>query len=104
MWTGCLTALITPFRDGGAVDYDALGKIVEAQIAAGINGLVPCGSTGEAATLSHEEHACVVRAVIEMARKRPTSLDQMAGISGVGSRKLAQFGPAFLEVTRGVTP
>ena len=42
--------------------------------------------------------------LIEMARKRPTSLDQMAGISGVGSRKLAQFGPAFLEVTRGVTP
>ena len=63
MWTGCLTALITPFEDG-AVDYAALERLVEAQIAAGIHGLVPCGSTGESATLTHEEHGDVVRAVI----------------------------------------
>jgi 4-hydroxy-tetrahydrodipicolinate synthase len=84
MWTGCLTALITPFRDGGAVDYDALGKIVEAQIAGGIHGLVPCGSTGEAATLTHEEHAEVVRAVVEMTRRR------IPVIAGTGSNSTAE--------------
>jgi 4-hydroxy-tetrahydrodipicolinate synthase len=83
MWTGCLTALITPFREG-AVDYDALGTIVEAQIAGGIHGLVPCGSTGEAATLTHEEHAEVVRAVVEMARRR------VPVIAGTGSNATAE--------------
>jgi 4-hydroxy-tetrahydrodipicolinate synthase len=83
MWTGCLTALITPFRDG-AVDYDALGRLVETQIAAGIDGLVPCGSTGEAATLTHEEHAQVVRAVVEMARRR------VPVIAGTGSNATAE--------------
>jgi 4-hydroxy-tetrahydrodipicolinate synthase len=84
MWTGCLTALITPFREGGAVDFEALGKIVESQIAAGIHGLVPCGSTGEAATLTHEEHAEVVRAVVEMARRR------VPVIAGTGSNATAE--------------
>ncbi len=78
MWTGCLTALITPFRDGD-VDYDALGELVESQIAAGINGLVPCGSTGESATLTHDEHAEVVRQVVKMAHGR------VPVIAGTGS-------------------
>jgi 4-hydroxy-tetrahydrodipicolinate synthase len=84
MWSGCLTALITPFRPGGAVDYDALGKLVEAQIAGGVQGLVPCGSTGESATLTHEEHAQVVRAVIEMAHRR------LPVIAGTGSNSTAE--------------
>ena len=84
MWSGCLTALVTPFRPGGAVDYDALGTIVEAQITGGVQGLVPCGSTGEAATLTHEEHAQVVRAVIEMARRR------VPVIAGTGSNSTAE--------------
>jgi 4-hydroxy-tetrahydrodipicolinate synthase len=46
------TALVTPFRDG-AVDERALHEAIELQIAAGVDGIVPCGSTGEAATLSH---------------------------------------------------
>jgi|SRR5688572_22626546 4-hydroxy-tetrahydrodipicolinate synthase len=84
MWSGCLTALITPFREGGAVDYEALGRVVEAQIAGGVQGLVPAGSTGEAATLTHEEHAQVVRAVVEMARKR------VPVIAGTGSNATAE--------------
>jgi len=67
---GTFTALVTPFRADGALDLDALAKHCEWQIASGIDGLVPCGSTGEAATLSHEEHVRVVRHVVEVARKR----------------------------------
>lgn len=69
MFRGVLTALVTPFRDG-EVDEPALRDIVEWQIEAGVDGLVPCGSTGEAATLSHPEHRRVVEIVVEAARGR----------------------------------
>lgn len=82
-FTGCLTALITPIR-GGEVDYRALADLVEAQIAGGVHGLVPCGSTGESATLSHEEHAEVVRAVIAAAKRR------VPVIAGTGSNSTAE--------------
>ena len=55
MFEGLSTALITPFRDD-AVDESALRELVERQIAAGVDRLVPCGCTGESATLSHIEH------------------------------------------------
>jgi 4-hydroxy-tetrahydrodipicolinate synthase len=84
MWTGCFTALITPFGADGAIDYDALGALVEAQIAGGVQGLVPCGSTGEAATLTHDEHGAVVRAVIETCRGR------VPVIAGAGSNATAE--------------
>jgi len=64
MFEGTLTALITPFRDGG-IDEPALRGLIERQIEAGIDGLVPCGSTGESATLSHEEHNRVVEITVE---------------------------------------
>ena len=67
MWRGCLTALVTPFR-GGEIDYAALEQLVEAQIAGGVHGLVPCGSTGESATLTHDEHIAVVEAVDRASR------------------------------------
>jgi 4-hydroxy-tetrahydrodipicolinate synthase len=67
---GTLTALVTPFRADGALDLDALADLVEWQIESGIDGLVPCGSTGESATLSHAEHSTVVRHVVEQARGR----------------------------------
>ena len=69
MFQGVFTALVTPFRDG-AVDERALEALVELQISAGIDGLVPCGSTGEAATLSHAEHRRVVEVVVAAARGR----------------------------------
>jgi 4-hydroxy-tetrahydrodipicolinate synthase len=60
MFRGSFTALVTPMKEGGEVDYDALGRLIERQIEAGIDGIVPVGTTGESATLSHEEHHEVV--------------------------------------------
>jgi 4-hydroxy-tetrahydrodipicolinate synthase len=80
---GSLTALITPFRDGG-VDHDALERIVEDQIGNGSAGLVPCGSTGESATLTHEEHIEVVTLVVRAARGR------VPVIAGTGSNATAE--------------
>jgi 4-hydroxy-tetrahydrodipicolinate synthase len=69
MFEGVLTALVTPFRDG-ALDEKALRALVERQIGAGVNGLVPCGSTGESATLSHDEHDRVIEVVVDAAAGR----------------------------------
>ncbi len=69
MFEGVLTALVTPFRDG-QIDELALQELVERQIAAGVDGLVPCGSTGESATLSHAEHRRAVEVVVQAARGR----------------------------------
>ena len=69
MFNGALTALATPFRDG-EVDVPALHDLIEWQIQSGIDGLVPCGSTGESATLSHAEHDKVIKLTIEQTRKR----------------------------------
>ena len=69
VFEGVLTALVTPFRDG-EIDEDALRALVERQIEAGIDGLVPCGSTGESATLSHAEHRRVVEIVVQATRGR----------------------------------
>lgn len=64
MFSGSIVALVTPFKDG-AVDYEALEKLVEFQIRGGTDCILPCGTTGESATLSHEEHDQVVEFVIE---------------------------------------
>jgi 4-hydroxy-tetrahydrodipicolinate synthase len=82
-FSGSLVALVTPFRDG-VVDWEAFGTIIEAQIAAGSTALVPCGSTGEAATLSHEEHAEVIRFTVERANGR------LPVIAGAGSNSTAE--------------
>jgi 4-hydroxy-tetrahydrodipicolinate synthase len=67
---GCGTALVTPFKADQSVDEDALRGHVEWQIEQGIHFLVPCGSTGEAATLSNEEHLRVVRITVEQCAGR----------------------------------
>lgn len=69
MFTGTLPALITPFRDG-EVDEKALRELVERCIAGGVDGLVPCGTTGESVTLEEAEYARVVRVVVEQAKRR----------------------------------
>jgi 4-hydroxy-tetrahydrodipicolinate synthase len=69
VFEGVLTALVTPFRDG-AIDEAALRNLVDLQIEAGVDGLVPCGSSGEAATLSHAEHRRAVEIVVQAARGR----------------------------------
>jgi 4-hydroxy-tetrahydrodipicolinate synthase len=90
VFTGSMTALVTPFA-GSEVDYQALGDLVEMQIAGGIHGLVPCGSTGEAATLTHEEHLEIVRAVVRFARRR------VPVIAGTGSNSTSEA----IRLTRG---
>ncbi len=67
---GCGTALVTPMTEGGAVDVDALNQLVDFQIEQGIDFLVPCGSTGEAATLTQEERVLVVSTVVARAGGR----------------------------------
>jgi 4-hydroxy-tetrahydrodipicolinate synthase len=67
--TGAFTALITPFRDG-EIDERALRALVEFQIQSGIDGLVPCGTTGESATMIEREHAFVIETVIDQAAGR----------------------------------
>jgi 4-hydroxy-tetrahydrodipicolinate synthase len=76
---GTATALITPFRRDGSLDEASLRNLVEWQIANGVEGLVPCGTTGENPTLSEEEHRRVVEIVIEQTRGRA------AVIAGAGS-------------------
>jgi 4-hydroxy-tetrahydrodipicolinate synthase len=66
---GCLTAIVTPFRNG-AVDFEALDKLVEWQIESGIDGIVAVGTTGESATLDVEEHVAVISRVVKIARGR----------------------------------
>jgi 4-hydroxy-tetrahydrodipicolinate synthase len=86
---GSITALITPFKDG-KVDVPAFRKLVEWQIDQGTHGLVPCGTTGESPTLSHEEHRQVIELCIEAAAGR------VPVIAGTGSNSTAEA----IELTR----
>ena len=89
MFEGVFTALVTPFRDG-ELDEPALRELVELQVAAGVDGVAPCGSTGEAATLSHTEHGRVVQIVVEAARRR------IQVLAGTGSNNTRES----IELTR----
>ena len=83
MFKGAFTALVTPFSDG-QIDTQALRDHVDFQIEKGIDGLVPCGTTGEASTLSHDEHVEVVRITVEHAAGR------VPVIAGSGSNSTAE--------------
>ncbi|MDR3112417.1 MAG: 4-hydroxy-tetrahydrodipicolinate synthase [Elusimicrobiota bacterium] len=67
MFSGVFTALITPFKEG-KIDFESLGEIIENQIANGINGVVPCGTTGESPTLSYEEHEAIIEFCVKQAK------------------------------------
>lgn len=67
---GVFTALVTPFSKDGNLDLEAYRQLIEEQIEAGVHGLVPCGTTGEAATLTFEEHCQVVKTCVEQAKGR----------------------------------
>ena len=69
MFEGSFVAIITPFRDG-AIDEAALRNLIERQISGGTHGIVPCGTTGESATLTHAEHQRVISITVEQANKR----------------------------------
>ena len=65
IFRGSIVALVTPFADNGAVDFDAIKALVEWHIASGTDGILPCGTTGESPTLSHDEHDRVVEEVVK---------------------------------------
>jgi 4-hydroxy-tetrahydrodipicolinate synthase len=67
---GCATALVTPFTADGSVDVDCLRSLIEYQIAGGVRLLVPCGTTGESATMTDEEDQLVIRTTVDVARGR----------------------------------
>lgn len=84
MFSGTFTALITPFKGDESIDEEALRKLVDAQIDAGINGLVPVGTTGESPTVSHEENLTVIQIVVDQANGR------VPVIAGTGSNSTAE--------------
>lgn len=86
---GCLTALVTPFRDG-KVDFDRLVKLIDWQIEQGIDGIVAVGTTGESATLDAEEHIAVVAAAVKAVRGR------VPVVAGAGGNATTEA----LELTR----
>jgi 4-hydroxy-tetrahydrodipicolinate synthase len=83
MFHGTYTAIVTPFRDG-KVDEMALRSLVREQIAGGVDGLVPCGSTGESATMNHAEHERVIAITVE------ESAGKAKVIAGTGSNNTAE--------------
>lgn len=87
-FTGAITALVTPFLKSGAIDIKSLENLVEFQITQGINGLVPCGSTGEAATMSVEEYELVIKTVVKQANKR---VPIIAGAGSNDTQKAINF-------------
>lgn len=104
MFTGTGTALVTPFRRDGSLDESTLPALVKRQIDAGIDFLVPCGTTGESPTLTHEEHLRVVAITLEVAKGR---VPVLAGAGGYNTaevialaRELAGIGAdGILSVT-----
>lgn len=83
MFGGAIVAIVTPFKNG-QVDEEAFRNLIEEQIAAGTDGIVPCGTTGESTTLSHEEHDRVIEITIDAVKKR------VPVIAGTGSNSTAE--------------
>ena len=83
MFSGSFTAIVTPLKNN-KVDFDAYKKLIDMQIEAGITGIVPCGSTGESATLSHAEHDEVIQKAVEFSKGK------LKVIAGTGSNSTAE--------------
>jgi 4-hydroxy-tetrahydrodipicolinate synthase len=88
VFEGCGTALVTPFRKDGSLDEATLRSLVKRQIAAGINFLVPCGTTGESPTLTRKEHLRVVEITLEEARGR---VPVVAGAGGYNTAEVIEL-------------
>jgi len=88
MFTGCGTALVTPFRRDLSLDEATLRKLVRRQIQAGINFLVPCGTTGENPTLNRAEHLRVVEITLEEAKGK---VPVLAGAGGYGTQEVIEL-------------
>ncbi len=83
MFKGAIVAIVTPFKNG-KIDEDALRGLIEFQIINGTDGIVPCGTTGESPTLSHDEHDRVIEITIDAVKKR------VPVIAGTGSNSTAE--------------
>ena len=104
-WSGCGTALVTPFTAGGAVDEPAVRRLAARQIAAGVHFLVPCGSTGESPTLSRTEQLRVVEWVVDTAAGRVPVLAGAGGNNTQGVIELvADMRDAGADGILSVTP
>ena len=86
--SGAFTALVTPFTDTGALDEGAFRRLVRWQVLAGIDGLVPCGTTGESPTLTPAEREWLIGTTVEVASERP-SRDRVRVIAGTGTNDTA---------------
>jgi len=91
MFSGSYVALVTPFRNN-RVDVDKLKELVQFHIEKGTTGIVPCGTTGESATLSHEEHRLVIETVVEVARGRITVIAGTGSNNTIEAIDLTKFG------------
>jgi len=89
MFQGSMVAIVTPFKDG-EIDFDTLGKLIDFQVKNGTDAIVPCGTTGESPTLTHQEHDRVVQYVVEKVAGRAQV------IAGAGSNSTAEA----LQLTR----
>jgi 4-hydroxy-tetrahydrodipicolinate synthase len=94
MFTGVITALVTPLR-GDALDEEAMRRLVDEQIAGGVDGLVPVGTTGESPTLTNEEHLRVIQLVVEAAKKR---VPVIAGTGSNSTRETIEMSVAAKKV------
>ncbi|MGH9664831.1 MAG: dihydrodipicolinate synthase family protein, partial [Bryobacteraceae bacterium] len=88
MFTGCGTALVTPFREDSSLDETTLRKLARRQIDSGINFLVPCGTTGESPTLSRSEHLRVCEIVLEEAKGK---VPVLAGAGGYNTHEVIEL-------------
>ena len=95
MFTGCGTALVTPFRADQSLDEETLRRLVRRQIEAGINFLVPCGTTGESPTLQREEHLRVVEIALEEAEGH---VPVLAGAGGYNTREVVELARELEEM------
>jgi 4-hydroxy-tetrahydrodipicolinate synthase len=95
MFTGCGTAMVTPFKKDGTLDEETLRKLVRRQIEQGIDFLVPCGTTGESPTLSREEHLRVVAITVEESAKR---VPVLAGAGGYNTHEVIELAQACQKV------
>jgi 4-hydroxy-tetrahydrodipicolinate synthase len=94
MFTGCGTAMVTPFRRDGSLDEHTLRNLIQRQIDAGVDFLVPCGTTGESPTLTHEEHLRVVEVTVEVAE------DKVPVLAGAGGYNTAEVIALAAELER----
>lgn len=92
---GTFTALVTPFKDDLSIDWDAFDKLVEGQIAGGVSGIVPCGTTGESPALDHEEQLELVKRCVKLAKGKCIVL---AGTGTNGTRSTIAYSQAAVRV------